>query len=224
MKLSSPIRVWDIPTRLFHWLLVILIGFSWGAAEYGKMDLHRLSGSVLLGLVAFRLVWGVIGSNTARFGSFLRSPAAVFAYLRSDSSARRPGHKPGHNPVGGYSVLAMLLLLLLQIGTGLFSVDIDGLESGPLSYLVSFDQGRAAAEMHELSFTVLQIVVAIHVLAVLFYLVVRKRNLVRPMFTGYDRQIDNPAGALVSAGLGRFLIAAAIGIGLAWWTAIGMPV
>lgn len=221
MSLTPPVRVWDIPTRLFHWLLFALIGFSWGAAEYGKMDLHRLSGSVLLGLVAFRLIWGLIGSNTARFGSFLRSPAAVIAYLRSDGSS---GHKPGHNPVGGYSVLAMLLLLMLQIGTGLFAVDIDGLESGPLSYLVSFDQGRAAAEFHELSFTVLQIIVVIHVLAVLFYLVVRKRNLVRPMIMGYDRQIDNPAGALVQAGMGRFLIAAAIGIGLAWWTAKGMPV
>jgi cytochrome b len=221
MNLTAPVRVWDIPTRLFHWLLVALVGFSWGAAEYGKMDLHRLSGSVLLGLVAFRLIWGLNGSNTARFGSFLRSPAAVIAYMRSDSSAAR---KPGHNPVGGYSVLAMLLLLMVQIGTGLFSVDIDGLESGPLSYLVSFDQGRTAAELHELSFTVLQIVVAIHVLAVLFYLVVRKRNLLRPMVTGFDRQIESTTGALVPAGWGRLLIAAAIGIGLAWWTAIGMPV
>ena len=73
MSLTSPVRVWDIPTRLFHWLVVGLVGFSWGAAEYGKMDLHRLSGSILLGLVAFRLIWGFIGSNTARFGSFLRS-------------------------------------------------------------------------------------------------------------------------------------------------------
>ena len=98
MSLTPPVRVWDIPTRLFHWLVVGLVGFSWGAAEYGKMDPHRLSGSVLLGLVAFRLIWGLIGSNTARFGSFLRSPAAVIAYLRSDSATP---HKPGHNPVGG---------------------------------------------------------------------------------------------------------------------------
>lgn len=221
MSLTSPIRVWDIPTRLFHWLVVALVGFSWGAAEYGKMDPHRLSGSVLLGLVAFRLIWGFIGSNTARFGSFLRSPAGVIAYLRSDTSGPR---KPGHSPVGGYSVLAMLLLLMLQIGTGLFSVDIDGLESGPLSYLVSFDQGRLAAELHGLSFTVLQIIIVIHVLAVLFYLVLRKRNLLLPMVTGADRQIDNPAGALVPASWSRLLIAAAIGIGLAWWTAKGMPV
>ena len=221
MSLTSPVRVWDIPTRLFHWLLFALVCFSWGAAEYGKMDLHRLSGSVLLGLVTFRLIWGFIGSNTARFGSFLRSPAQVIGYLRSDSSGPR---KPGHNPVGGYSVLAMLLLLMVQIGTGLFSVDIDGLESGPLSYLVSFDQGRTAAEIHHLSFSLLQIVVAIHIVAVLFYLVVRKRNLVVPMITGIDRQIDSTAGALVPAGWGRLLVSASIAIGLAWWTVKGFAV
>lgn len=220
MSLASPVRVWDVPTRLFHWLIVGLIGFSWGAAEYGKMDLHRLSGSVLLGLVAFRLIWGFIGGSTARFGSILSSPASAIAYLRSDNSGSRA---PGHNPVGGYSVLAMLLLLMLQIGTGLFSVDIDGLESGPLSYLVSFDQGRTAAEIHGLSFTLLQIIIAIHVLAVLFYLVFRKRNLVRPMITGTDPQIDSTAGALVPASWTRLLIAGVIGIGLAWWTAKGMP-
>ena len=221
MSLTSPVRVWDIPTRLFHWLLFALVCFSWGSAEYGKMDLHRLSGSVLLGLVAFRLIWGVIGSNTARFGNFLRSPMQVVAYLRGNSGG---ASKPGHNPVGGYSVLAMLSLLMLQIGIGLFSVDIDGLESGPLSYLVSFDQGRSAANIHHLSFTFLQIVVAIHIVAVLFYLVVRKRNLLTPMFTGADKQIENPAGALVPASLIRLVIAAAISIGLAWWTAKGMPV
>ena len=88
MSLTSPVRVWDIPTRLFHWLVVGLVGFSWGAAEYGKMDLHRLSGSILLGLVAFRLIWGLIGSNTARFGSFLRSPAAEASTRHGRSGAR----------------------------------------------------------------------------------------------------------------------------------------
>lgn len=221
MNPLTTVRVWDVPTRLFHWLLVALVCFSWGSAEYGKMDLHRLSGSILLGLVLFRLIWGFIGGSTARFGNFLRSPAQVIAYLRSDNSGPR---KAGHNPVGGYSVLAMLLLLLLQIGTGLFSVDIDGLESGPLSYLVSFDQGRTAAEVHEISFTVLQIIVVIHILAVLFYLVVRKRNLLVPMFTGADRQIDLAAGGMVPASWWHLPVSAGIAIGLAWWTAKGFPV
>lgn len=184
------------------------------------MDLHRLSGSILLGLIAFRLIWGFIGGSTARFGNFLRSPARVFAYLRSDGQGPRA---PGHNPVGGYSVLAMLLLIAAQIGTGLFAVDVDGLELGQLSHLVSFDQGRAAAELHEMSFTLLQIVVAVHVVAVLFYLVVRKRNLVRPMLTGIDRQIADPRGALVPAPRARLALAVALSAGLAWWTASGFP-
>ena len=222
MNLTPPVRVWDLPTRLLHWLVVALVGFSWGAAAYGKMDLHRLSGLVLLGLVTFRLIWGFIGSNTARFGNFLRSPADVIAYLRSDSSGtHKPGQKPGHNPIGGYSVLAMLLLLMLQIGTGLFSVDIDGLESGPLSFLVSFGSGRTAAEIHRLSFTALQIIVVIHVIVVIYYLVVRKRNLVRPMVTGSDRQIESTSGALVPAGWARLILAATIAATLAWLTANG---
>jgi cytochrome b len=217
----SPVRVWDVPTRLVHWLVAALVCFSWGAAEYGKMDLHRLSGSILLGLVTFRVIWGFVGSNTARFGSFLRSPAQVIGYLRSSNSGPR---KPGHNPLGGYSVLAMLLLLLLQIGTGLFAVDIDGLESGPLSYLISFDQGRTAAEIHRLSFTILQIIVVIHIVAVLFSLVVRKRNLLVPMVTGSDRQIEFAAGGLIPASQARLLVSAAISLGVAWWTASGFPV
>jgi cytochrome b len=218
MSAVAPVRVWDGATRLFHWLLLALVCFSWGSAEYGKMDLHRQSGSLLLGLVIFRLIWGFIGGSTARFGNFLRSPARVLGYLRSDGNGPRA---PGHNPVGGYSVLAMLLLLMVQIGTGLFAVDIDGLESGPLSYLVSFDQGRTAAGIHELSFTLLQIVVAVHILAVLFYLVVRKRNLIAPMITGTDTQIDTTSGALVPASWARLAVAIAISSALAWFTSNG---
>ena len=221
MSPVKPVRVWDGATRLFHWLLLALVCFSWGSAEYGKMDWHRMSGSVLLGLIIFRLIWGFIGGSTARFANFLRAPAHVLAYLRSDGNAPRA---PGHNPIGGYSVLAMLLLLMAQIGTGLFAVDIDGLESGPLSYLVSFDQGRTAAGIHALSFTLLQIIVAVHIIAVLFYLAVRKRNLITPMVTGSDRQIETARGALVPASWARLAVAIVISAGLAWFTAKGFTV
>jgi cytochrome b len=218
MSPVKPVRVWDGATRLFHWLLLALVGFSWASAEFDKMDWHRISGSILLGLILFRLIWGFIGGSTARFGTFLRSPMRVLAYLRSDGQGPRA---PGHNPVGGYSVLAMLLLLMVQIGTGLFAVDIDGLESGPLSYLVSFDQGRTAAGIHEISFTLLQIVVALHIVAVLFYLAVRKRNLITPMVTGNDRQIDTTRGALIPASWARLAAAIVISAGFAWWTSTG---
>ncbi len=218
MKAAPPVRVWDIPTRLFHWLLVLLLGSSWWSAEQGAMDWHRLFGTILLGLLLFRLIWGFFGSNTARFASFVRSPAKVLAYLRSSGPGTRT---PGHNPLGALSVLAMLLLLTVQIGTGLFAVDIDGLESGHLSFLVSFDLGRTAAGIHHLSFTLLQIVVSVHVAAVLFYLIVRKRNLIRPMVTGSDSQLDTAHGALASASPLRLIVSALVAAGLAWLTSKG---
>lgn len=217
---AAAARVWDVPTRLFHWLLVVLFGFSWWSAETGAMDWHRLSGSALLGLIVFRLVWGFVGGSTARFAAFLRSPSAVLAYVRSPAPQSRPA---GHNPVGGYSVMAMLALLLVQVGTGLFAVDVDGIESGQLSHLVSFDAGRIAAEVHEVSFTLLQVVAGIHILAVLFYLTVRKRNLITPMIVGVDQQVSDAGGALVAASPLRFLIALAISGAVGWWAAAGFP-
>lgn len=220
MSETAAIRVWDLPTRLFHWLLVVLFGFSWWSAETGAMDWHRLSGSALLGLIAFRIIWGFVGGSTARFGGFLRSPAKVLAYLRSEKPAQASA---GHNPVGGYSVAIMLLLLSAQVGTGLFAVDVDGLESGQLSHLVSFDQGRVAAEIHEISFTLLQVVAGIHILAILFYLAVRKRNLLAPMVTGSDRQVGDRASALRPASPLRLVIALAVSAALGWWAASGFP-
>ena len=206
------IRVWDLPTRLFHWLLVALVAFSWWSAENREMEWHLRSGMVLLGLIAFRLIWGMIGGSTARFGGFVHAPRRVLAYLRGDN-----GHDAaGHNPLGGYSVLVMLVLLVAQVTTGLFATDVDGLESGPLSFLISFDLGRASAEVHEASFNLLLGVIAVHVLAILFYLVVRRRNLIRPMVTGRDTALAPATPALRPAGLPRFVIAAGLSLALAW--------
>jgi cytochrome b len=219
MALSSPVRVWDLPTRLFHWLLVALFAFSWWSAENHAMDWHRLSGIVLLGLLLFRLIWGFIGGSTARFAAFVRSPRHVLGYLRREPIGATPA---GHNPLGGYSVVAMLALLAVQVGTGLFAVDVDGLESGHLSHLVSFEQGRAAAEIHELSFNLLLVVIGLHILAVLFYLAVRRRNLISPMVTGRDGQLEAIDGALVGAGWVRFAIAVVLAGLAAWWTSQGL--
>lgn len=183
------IRIWDAPTRLFHWALVALLGFSWWSAEVHEMEWHRWSGLTVLALVAFRLVWGLVGGSTARFASFLRGPGAVLGYIRS----RGAWTGTGHNPLGGWSVVALLLVLVGQVSAGLFAVDVDGIESGPLSYLVDFEQGRAAAELHETVFNLLLALAVLHVLAVLFYLVVRKRNLISPMVTGKARSATDPA-------------------------------
>lgn len=216
MNRTSPVRVWDLPTRLFHWAIVLLFGMSWWSAENGAMDWHRLFGLLFLGLLLFRLIWGFIGGSTARFSSFLRSPRSVVAYMQSGGPIRA-----GHNPLGAYSVIALILMLVVQVTTGLFAVDVDGLESGYLSHLVSFDQGRLAAEIHEISFNALLALIGLHIGAILFYLVFRKRNLVGPMVTGKDRQVETADGALKPAGLVKFIVAAVAAAGIAWWISTG---
>lgn len=211
-------KVWDLPTRLFHWLIVLLVGFSWWSAETGNMDWHYRSGLTALVLLVFRLLWGFIGGSTARFSQFLRSPGAVITYLREPAGPLRGGH----NPLGAYSVIAMLLALAAQIGTGLFAVDIDGIESGPLSYMVSFDQGRAAADVHEISFTVLQVLVVLHLLAIAWYRI-RGRRLIAPMVTGRDRQLSAEAGELRGGGPVRAIVALGTALALGWWVSLGAP-
>lgn len=176
-------RLWDAPVRITHWLLVLLLGFSWWSAENHEMEWHRYSGYAILTLLLFRIYWGFAGSGNARFGTFIRRPSVVGAYARNlfTGPARR---WPGHNPLGGWSVLALLTALAVQISSGLFTVDEDGLESGPLSDRVDFDTGRLFAEVHEISFTILQILVVLHVLALLFYFFVKKDNLLWPMIVG----------------------------------------
>lgn len=217
MSASTGIRVWDLPTRAFHWLLVVLVGFSWWSAENREMEWHVVSGLTVMGLIVFRVLWGFIGGTTSRFSAFVRSPAAVIAYVRGLGGPTRPGH----NPLGGYSVIALIVVLAAQVATGLFATDVDGLDSGPLSFLVSFDQGRAAAEAHEVAFSLLLALVVLHVAAIFFYLHVRRRNLLRPMVTGRDAALAGVDEPLRPAPLWRFLLAVAIAGGLAWWTSTG---
>ena len=129
------IRIWDVPTRLFHWTLVGLIGFSWWSAEEEHLDWHLWSGLAILSLLIFRLLWGLVGSSTARFANFVRGPKSILAYLK-DMKGWRP---IGHSPLGALSVLAMLAAIAVQVGLGLFAIDKDGLYEGPLAYLVSLD-------------------------------------------------------------------------------------
>ena len=212
-------RLWDAPTRLVHWALVALIGFSWWSAEAHHMDWHRLSGYAVLGLLAFRLIWGFVGSGTSRFASFVRGPRATLAYARTLAS-RVHTAAPGHNPLGAWSVLAILAALAAQVGTGLFAVDVDGLESGPLSDRVSFEVGRQAAEWHELSFTALQALVVLHLAAIAFYAVYKRADLVRPMVTGRRRFETDPRLAFAPAW--RAALVAALAAALAWFVAKGL--
>jgi cytochrome b len=208
------VLVWDLPVRLLHWLIVIAVGVSWWSAEERVMDVHRYSGYTLLGLVVFRIYWGFAGSSTARFGEFIRGPRAIAEYLRNPPAPAQPGH----NPLGGWSVLALLLLLATQVTLGLFVTDVDGLESGPLSYLVSFETSRVLAEAHEIVFNVLLAFIALHIAAVAFYLLARRKNLIGAMFTGRQPARAVAHGvALVS--LWRALPGIALACLIVWYVA-----
>ena len=178
--LPARVRVWDVPVRVCHWLMTFFVGVSWWTAEIERMDWHQYSGYSLLALVSFRIYWGFFGSSTARFRQFVRGPRTIVSYLKG-----RWTSMPGHNPLGALSVVALLGLLLAQIALGLFAVDVDGIESGPLSTYVSFDAGRVAAEWHEGVFDVLLWLIGLHVAAVLFYLFFRKENLIATMLHGW---------------------------------------
>jgi cytochrome b len=181
-RATSP--VWDWPVRLVHWALVLLLPTAWYLAENGMLQWHRRTGYTIAMLLIFRLLWGVFGSETARFSSFVRGPRAVISYARAKLFDRDASVEPGHNPLGAWSVVAILLLLIIQIGLGLFATDLDGLESGPLSYLIDFETSRKIANLHGLMFNLILATVAIHVVAILFYLVYKRQNLIGPMIAG----------------------------------------
>lgn len=208
------VRVWDVPTRLVHWLLVLLVVFSWWSADTGRMEWHRWSGYALLGLVVFRIYWGLAGSSTARFSRFVRGPRAISSYLKGNGVAA-----PGHNPLGALSVVALLALLATQVVLGLFAVDVDGIESGPLSTYVSFETGRGAAQWHEANFDVLTAVILLHVVAVFYYVFFRKQALVAAMVHGQRMYPEPQPAPMQSASVVRLLLGIALAAALTWWVA-----
>ena len=180
-------RVWDLPTRLSHWSIVLLVGICWWTAETGHLQWHRLAGYGVLGVVWFRLAWGFIGGETARFNQFVRGPAATLRYLRK-LLGKRADHSPepvGHNPLGAVSILAMLGLLFTQTALGLFTVDVDGVGSGPFARWVSYDTGRRVAHWHAATFDLLLVVIGVHLSAIAFYRFARQDNLVPAMIHGF---------------------------------------
>ena len=210
------LKVWDLPTRIVHWLLVLLIPALWWTAEEGMIERHLMLGQLALGLLLVRLIWGFVGSSTARFSSFVRGPRAV-----ADHLAGRSEYRLGHNPLGALSVVAMLALLFLQVGLGLFATDEDGLNSGPLAYLVSVDTSDAVSELHETAFWLLVAVIALHVAAILFYLFGKRDNLLRPMVVG-TREAPDTAEEMRPASLLRFALSAAVAAALTLFIA-GVP-
>jgi cytochrome b len=204
------VRVWDVPVRLVHWLMVLAIAVSWWTGESGRLEWHRWSGYTLLGLVTFRIYWGFFGSSTARFRQFVRGPRVVAGYLRGEWSVA-----PGHNPLGAWSVVALIVLLLAQVALGLFAVDVDGIESGPLSLYVSFETGRAAAEWHEAVFNVLMSLVALHIAAIAWYRLVKKQTLLAAMFHG-TRAYPQELPPVQAASALRLIVGVVLAVALTW--------
>jgi cytochrome b len=205
-----PVRVWDLPTRLFHWAIVLLVGFSWLCAQCNWMDWHKLSGYTILTLLLFRLAWGFVGSETARFRQFLASPRAALRHL-AHLPRREPDHQVGHNAAGGWMVLGLLLLLAVQVGTGLFAND-DVLTEGPLAETVDKSTSDWLSHIHVVNFRLIAIAVTAHILAVLTYAVLKRHDLVRPMLTGRKRlPAELPPPRMASPWLALLLVVVAAG-------------
>lgn len=210
------VRVWDFPTRLAHWTIVVLFGICWWTGETEHMHWHRIAGYGVLGAVLFRLVWGVYGGETARFRSFVRGPAATFQYVRKlvgNDGADSPS-PIGHNPLGALSIIVMLSLLLTQTVLGLFAVDVDGVAAGPFARWVSFETGRRFAHWHAANFHLLLVLIGMHLTAVGFYRFARKENLVPAMIHGFKWRGRPTAAPYFVPWWRAVLLAAAIVLGL----------
>ena len=181
-NMKKLIKIWDSPTRLFHWLLVLLFGFLWFSGETGKFqELHMKAGMLVLSLILYRILWGFFGSSSARFGSFI-SPIGTIKHALT-LFKREPEIHAGHNSVGGLMVITMLVMLGLQAGAGLFSSDLI-LSEGPLYHLVSEQTAQDMTDFHHLGFNILLFLTGLHIVAILFYRVFKRTNLLKPMITG----------------------------------------
>ncbi|HSG89057.1 MAG TPA: cytochrome b/b6 domain-containing protein [Pseudomonadales bacterium] len=207
--------VWDLPLRLFHWLLAAAVAVSLYTGLVGgfeEMDWHQRSGFVVLGLVAFRILWGFLGPRHARFSSFLTGPAAVLAWLRA-ALRRSPPTEAGHNPLAGWQIVLLLLALSVQATTGLFSSD-DLFVEGPLTHLVDDDTISTATSIHAWGQWTVGILVGLHLLALLAHRLLFGERLVIAMITGRRRGLADDAGIAGQRLLLAVPLAAAIAFGV----------
>ena len=201
------VEVWDAPTRLFHWTLVLLILVAWftGEEEGGAAQLHMLAGEIIAGMLVFRLIWGFVGGEHARFADFAAGPNAIATHVRGLLSAKPKRHL-GHNPLGGLAVFLLLLTTGFIVATGLFSGEEE--MRGPLS-----GYGPDLSEAHEVAFRVLQALIVIHILGVIFETLKARDPLVPAMIRGWKlRGIEEPGADAKRATPAAFLFALALGL------------
>lgn len=222
--------VWDLPLRIFHWVLVVSLLASWYTAEmsskgeflefrgqqYGYAEVHFWLGYLALGMILFRLMWGFVGPRHARFANFLTGPRRFFTYVKD--IFRRDSHPtPGHNPTGAVMVVLMLLMVGAQAATGLFLIDNTEIFAAPYHAAVSEGLADKLMKFHHLNFEVLQWAVGLHVLAIIFYRLYKGHKLVGPMITGHKPgHLVPPEEAAEGSHLFRALIVALIAAGIVW--------
>lgn len=212
------VSVWDPLLRLVHWSVPLLIPAMWWTAENHKWALHKRLGLVLLGLLVFRILWGFIGPETARFGQFVKGPKAVLAYLQGEKGV---GPAIGHSPLGGWSTAVLLGAMFLQVSLGLFAGDpFDG-ATGPLNSLVGVSLADTITELHEIVFWVIAGLIALHLAAICYY-AVRGDDLLSPMIGGSRPPLEGVAGIGPTPRV-RGLLACGFAAGLALWVAYGAP-
>lgn len=223
-KPLEPVRVWDLPTRLFHWTLALCVVFSVVSAKIGgnAMIWHFRSGYVVLTLLAFRILWGLVGGRWSRFASFVYAPSSILRYLRGQSRADEH-HDVGHNPLGAFSVFALLAVLVAQVGSGLVADDDLG-NTGPLIRFVSGATSSLMTGWHKnWGQWLILTLVALHIGAIVFYLVRKQQNLVRPMLTG-DKHLQPGVPASADHWNARafaLVLATLCAAGVGWLVALG---
>lgn len=214
--------VWDLPLRLFHWLFALSIAALWATAEYEMMDWHFKLGYWMIGLLAFRIIWGFVGPRHARFINFIHSPPAVFRYAKAIFKGE-PVYTVGHNPLGSLMVIVMLVLVSIQAVTGLFASD-DILWYGPYNPAVDSATARSLTRLHHQNFNWILIAIVLHIAAILFYGLVKKQNLVLPMLTGKKPAAYVPEHeAIASSELLKAAIVIAISCGAVYWLLSSAP-
>lgn len=178
-------KVWDLPVRLFHWALVALVAICFVSIKSGNVTVHQYAGVSVLVLIVFRIIWGFIGSSTARFSDFIQTPSNILQYIKTQKSPTE-----GHNPLGAWMVIALLTILLVQTITGLFLEDNTYIaQDSPLFKLVSDDTRSVLKQIHVIGKSLLLGLIGLHILAGIGYLIVKKQNLIRTMVTG-RRQVS----------------------------------
>lgn len=212
---ASVVRIWDLPTRLFHWALATCVIGALVTVKLGGlyMDWHVRFGLATFGLILFRLIWGFVGPRYARFATFLRGPGALRDYLRGARHA-------GHNPLGALSVIAMLLVLGFQATSGLFTTD-DIMIQGPLYSYASEDLAASLTSLHKQNEWIIYGLLGLHLVAVLWYALVRRQRLVRAMITGNTPTQELPIDAVPARDgwgtrVAALLLAAAITAFVLW--------